>query len=598
MAVSEAATVAGVTTPSGVDIAQYSDEAYRVAISDTFTRSIGLGSGWGSPDQGPAYTYPNGGSTKFGVNGTQGQMAIDVANSVRMVFVDTGAIDEEVTFEFTMPTQDTAQTQQFYVIARGTDLNNFYALRLAQTITNGGALALAKRVASVQSDSLVVFNISSGTLVPGSQYWLKLAVIGSRLFGKYWLDGSTEPGWLVQITDTDLTTGTNAGFRGFVPTGSTVLPTILLDNLTVKQATTADFITSITTVSALEEHDIPDSATISSKTTPSATETAQYVESSTIASVTSVSALEEHDIFDSATISSVTTVSGTDVYTPAVSNTDAATIASKTSITTVDTAQYIESSIVAGITTPSATDVAADLEAATITGKTTPSATDVAAYVESATLSSKTTLSSTDVSTGVDSSTGAIVTTPSSTDFAAYVESSTINGVTTPSGVDIFPTINLDAGTCTTKTTITPVEIYVGIDAANLSTITSITYSDFTAGADSNTVSSASSAFSTDTASYAESVTFTSITYVSAIEQYVPAPTFQDAATVTSKTYIGATTEYGPITVDRFVGFLTSRWISGGMVARFNSTTTSKRWISTEFVINRLVGMVRSKWTT
>jgi hypothetical protein len=142
------------------------------------------------------------------------------------------------------------------------------------------------------------------------------------------------------------------------------------------------------------------------------------------------------------------------------------------------------------------------------------------------------------------------------------------------------------------------VEIYVGIDAANLSTITSITYSDFTAGADSNTVSSASSAFSTDTASYAESVTFTSITYVSAIEQYVPAPTFQDAATVTSKTYIGATTEYGPITVDRFVGFLTSRWISGGMVARFNSTTTSKRWISTEFVINRLVGMVRSKWTT
>jgi len=227
-----------------------------------------------------------------------------------------------------------------------------------------------------------------------------------------------------------------------------------------------------------------DSATISSKTTPSVNEIAQFVES--------------------ATISGLTSPSGSDVYTPpATVYTDTGTIAGKTTPTAAEIAQYVESATISSNTVVSSTDLAVDVDSGTISGKTTFSGTDLLAAVDAATISSATSPSATELAAYVDQASVTTSTSVSAAELHEIPDANTIKSVTSLSSSEIAAYV--DSATPTSSTSVSATELHEIPDAGTISGTTTVTTQDTAQYVDSSIISGVSSLVTSDLAEFVDS---------------------------------------------------------------------------------------------
>jgi hypothetical protein len=169
--------------------------------------------------------------------------------------------------------------------------------------------------------------VSTPTLVSGDSLWATAA--GTTLTGYHEHSGTWTQ--ILQVTDSNITGSGRIGIRlrGTVVQG---------DNF------------GGGSISAI------DAATVAGVTTPSSSESVDYVETIVIPGISTPSHTELAALVDSGVVPGITTPSGSDIYTPAgIIYSDAATPISKTAITDSDQVAYLDSIPPRSITTPAVT---------------------------------------------------------------------------------------------------------------------------------------------------------------------------------------------------------------------------------------------------
>jgi len=176
---------------------------------DSFTRTVATG--LGSADVGGAYVL-NAAAAQYSVDGDMA-LITPAAAATRTYATLTMGSDFDITVDTTAVSKVvTTSAANGGILGRFTDTNNYYLARL-RTDENGLVdLVLDKRVAGVTT-ALVTINDIQG-IASGAGGFLSLRFLGQGTFlkVKVWPAGTTEPtAWLVETTDTSLTTGSSAG---------------------------------------------------------------------------------------------------------------------------------------------------------------------------------------------------------------------------------------------------------------------------------------------------------------------------------------------------------------------------------------------------
>jgi YD repeat-containing protein len=186
-----------------------SDTGMPAAASDTYTRSIAIGSGWGSGDIGGAWsTRANStvSTAQFGVSGSAGQISLAAA-SIRYTATLPAAVtdfDVKVRVKIAATPTGSGSGLGYYLFGRSdASGDNSYAFSLGQSLTNAGSLNIWKRVSGTPTS--LASNGAWGTLTPNSYYWLRARETGTTLSFKAWADGTAEPTtWTLTTSDTTL----------------------------------------------------------------------------------------------------------------------------------------------------------------------------------------------------------------------------------------------------------------------------------------------------------------------------------------------------------------------------------------------------------
>jgi hypothetical protein len=239
----EAAKAFGITGEEVIDALQEivsATGAGPIVVSDLFSRSISLGSGWGDADVGGAWsTFQNGSASnaQFGVDGSAGQMVIGAANVLYDAFLAGSYDDFEALVRVQISSAPTGVGSGGLVYnlclrSDGTS-ENCYRFTLAQPGpgASGSGVRITKVVSGGQTD--ITTNLSIGDLTNGSFYWMRARAAGKNLYLKVWPDGSQEPvGWTVAATDSTFTSGQFGLNMALLPSG-TNFATILWDDLSI-----------------------------------------------------------------------------------------------------------------------------------------------------------------------------------------------------------------------------------------------------------------------------------------------------------------------------------------------------------------------------
>jgi hypothetical protein len=178
--------------------------------SDDFERVEAPG-GWGTSSDGHVWTVA-GTSTNFQVLDGTGQIAPTATSSDRLTWVNVGGPDQDVTVQFKIGgVSEGTGPLRIGLIARSIDASNYYTAQLHYTSTQTVQLRISERVAGVGADMGTV--ILTGFAAPNDNTWynFRFQVFGIWLRTKVWGLDQEEPGWMLEVTDTSLTTGNNAG---------------------------------------------------------------------------------------------------------------------------------------------------------------------------------------------------------------------------------------------------------------------------------------------------------------------------------------------------------------------------------------------------
>ena len=206
-------------------------------ITDTFTRTTS--NGWGSADTGQAWTTSGGSAANFSTNGSIGIQSAASVSVVRHTLIPVGVSDMWVRATVSIDTGAvTGAAATAWVAGRVTDTSNYYAAQLEFLTTDTVRLAIVKRVAGSLSGITSVVTIATA-FAANQQFTVELEVSGSTIRATAWATAtSSNPGWLVEVADTSLTTGTQAGLLSRLETGnSNALPVLFqFDNFTVGDA--------------------------------------------------------------------------------------------------------------------------------------------------------------------------------------------------------------------------------------------------------------------------------------------------------------------------------------------------------------------------
>lgn len=188
-------------------------------ILDAYGRTSS--NGWGTPDTGPAYDAPSGGSAaNYSVGSGTAQISNASVNTSRMITIETGVTDHEYTIDtnFSVATALTAAIRHRF-IARFTDSNNYYFAQLELGTDAVVRLTLQKLVAG--SATTLVANQTVATNSTNDVYRVTLEVSGTSL--RATARSVTDSGALVvaEATDDSLTAGTKIGVLTIALTGNT-----------------------------------------------------------------------------------------------------------------------------------------------------------------------------------------------------------------------------------------------------------------------------------------------------------------------------------------------------------------------------------------
>tara|TARA_R110002020_G_scaffold214865_6_gene422051 strand:- start:2888 stop:8005 length:5118 start_codon:yes stop_codon:yes gene_type:complete len=215
------------------------DPAALTIASDAFERTSAAG--WGSADQGGAWTLV-GGNSSFSVSDGDGNISTPRSTGMVAKLDAVASTNTRVTAEFSLDKILVGQ----YVIVHGRTVNDTsYSVRLS--VESGGAVrALLLRGSSSAVGAASV--LPGVTLVAGQKYTVSFEVSGvspTNLKAKLWQTGTTEPDW--QKTGSDSTAAMQAagsvGVESRVPgsaAGVAQVPVVVsFESITVTDPTVA-----------------------------------------------------------------------------------------------------------------------------------------------------------------------------------------------------------------------------------------------------------------------------------------------------------------------------------------------------------------------
>lgn len=216
----------------------------KSGVLDLFGRVTA--NGWGTTDSGQTWTTTNGVAGDYSTSGSVGVHSNGSLNVLRTTALDVGNSDQDFTIDciINKATPTTAPVTQ-RVCGRYADGNNHYIAQIV--LTTGGAvtLQLLKKVTGTLSGDLAPsVTLQASGHVSGDSWRVRIQVVGSAVRAKAWPATVSEPpGWYQDVTDTDLTVGTQIAVISRVDTGNTdALPiTTNYDNLYCVPGTWPDF---------------------------------------------------------------------------------------------------------------------------------------------------------------------------------------------------------------------------------------------------------------------------------------------------------------------------------------------------------------------
>lgn len=192
-----------------------------IEVIDTFNRTIVL-NGWGTATSGQAWTTTGGAVGDFFTTGLFGIHTDDTINVYRHGSIAVGAPDQTLTATLSINESTiTGAAVTAWFIVRRTDDSNYYAGHLEFTTTDTVTLRIFKRVAGTLT--LVSSAATIATSFAANQnFTVKVQVIGSDLKAKAWApaSGGEPEDWALEVSDSALLTGNNAGLSSRLETGN------------------------------------------------------------------------------------------------------------------------------------------------------------------------------------------------------------------------------------------------------------------------------------------------------------------------------------------------------------------------------------------
>lgn len=195
--------------------------------TDIFNRIVS--GSWGTASDGKV--WQNTSDAEHSVNGVSGVIA-PVGGGDREAWVDVGAPDQDVTVTININALPPTFRYRAGVVARLSTNTNHYHAEMWYESTGVVELLIGKRVAGARTDLAIVQIGSLGASTTADRK-IRFQVQGSRLRAKLWAVNLDEPDWWqLDITDTSLTTGNNAGT--FVRNDSTGSPVFSFSEFIVR----------------------------------------------------------------------------------------------------------------------------------------------------------------------------------------------------------------------------------------------------------------------------------------------------------------------------------------------------------------------------
>lgn len=186
-------------------------------VRDIFSRVVA--NGWGNATTGQLWTTQGGAVGDYSVNGTQGVHTNNTVGAGRFSFTSVGMTDMGAMVQVTVPVAALTQPFELFTLVRFTDTINYYAAMIQ--IAPSGVVTLFARKVRLG----VITNLGSVVLgqvhVPGATWLMAAEVCGTTLKVKAWRSTVTEPGWMLEVTDFDVVTGSNTGVRSVLSSGNT-----------------------------------------------------------------------------------------------------------------------------------------------------------------------------------------------------------------------------------------------------------------------------------------------------------------------------------------------------------------------------------------
>ncbi len=206
---------------------------------DSFVRANQ--SGWGTASDGETWVKIAGASPTLAIASNTGTWT-GVTGSATYALGTNTFTDVEVSVRLKIT--NAGDSVGIFARSDGTAANFYRAFAQNTTLT------LSKTVAGVTTS----LNTTAITFNTATLYWMKLRVIGTGVYAKFWADGSGEPTtWTLSSSDTAVTSAGRFGVRTSL---NATTDTASIDTFTANQLTPKDIATRFLLMSANQLKDI------------------------------------------------------------------------------------------------------------------------------------------------------------------------------------------------------------------------------------------------------------------------------------------------------------------------------------------------------
>jgi hypothetical protein len=231
-------TTAGRPDDFPLDIEIEGEQVIVTAISsvasDTFGRTVS--NSWGTATSGQSWSQSGGSASDYSVGSGAGTQSHAAVNTLHYNTMEIGSTDFDLVSDTSWAiATPTGAAVGHWVLGRLTDTSNYYAARLFVTTSGTVTLDVSKRVTgtlSIVGSAITICPVHAA----GDVWRVRFQAHGTALRAKAWPAGTGEPtGWLFDLSDSSLTSGTQIGAASRLENGNTnTLPVVASwDNLDV-----------------------------------------------------------------------------------------------------------------------------------------------------------------------------------------------------------------------------------------------------------------------------------------------------------------------------------------------------------------------------